>query len=75
MGIDLNRGDLEYGYPSFERGTKFSLETNCLYFDILNYDASNGTVVKTSSGDLDDSSLEDWLFKVISLPYSLVPYS
>ena len=67
MGNDPNRGDLEYGYPSFEWGTKFSPETSCVYFDVLKYDGLNGTVVKTSHGDLDDLSLGHWLFKVISL--------
>jgi hypothetical protein len=62
MGIDLNRGDLEYGYPSFERGTKFSLETNCLYFDILNYDASNGTVTEAISGLVDKTEKRDLIF-------------
>jgi hypothetical protein len=62
---DSNRGDLEYGLPSFERGgSKFGLETNCSYFDILQYAGSNGPVVRTSTGKLDETSLEQWLSTV-----------
>lgn len=59
-----NRGDLEYGYPSFEYGTKFSHSTNCAYFELLNYAGSNGKATHTSTGELDDATIEEWLHKV-----------
>jgi len=68
MPKDLNRGDLEYGSPSFERGVKYSFMTTCSSFELLKYVGSNGTVFRSSIGELDDTSLEEWLFKVCCVP-------
>jgi len=58
------RRDLEYGYPSLERGIEFSPESNCTYLEILHYTGSSGTAIHHSTEDLDDSSLDTWLLKV-----------
>jgi len=64
MQKDTNRGDLEYGYPSFERGTKYGLSTKCSYLEILAYASSTGTAIHTSTGVLDDVSIDEWIHKV-----------
>jgi hypothetical protein len=65
MRKDSNRGDLEYGYSSFEQGIKYGLTTKCSYFELLKYTDSTGTAVHSSTGEIDDASFGEWLSKVL----------
>jgi len=52
---------------SFERRTKSSPEVSSLYFNILNWGSSNNTAAENLKGNLYKYSLNNWLFKVISI--------
>lgn len=54
------RRDLEYGYPTIERGTQFDRASKCDSLEILHYGSDD---IRISSGRLDTISLREWLGK------------
>ncbi|CZR56162.1 uncharacterized protein PAC_06050 [Phialocephala subalpina] len=62
--LQLQRRDLEYGYPSLERGFGFGQASKCDSLQILQY----GPKFRHSSEELDAISLRKWLDKDVNAP-------
>lgn len=65
--MEINTRDLEYGYPSLERGIGFVASTHVSFLEVLRYkavDEDEKVEVLNEKGELREGEIGRWLMKV-----------